>query len=195
MSVSDKNPANEGGLCVSKHMCVQEILALSPQAADVMKEYGLHCFACELGGMETLEEGCRLHHMEDELIDELIDDINTAIASAPQREWSLTITPTAAAGISAIAKAEGREKQILRVAVDERGSFCLEFCEELGKFDKEFSCEGHDDVRICASPLSLQQIGGGTIDMRDDRFKLDLPEDKIANCACGGSACGCETAG
>jgi len=136
MPVPPNIPANGGELCVSKHMRVQELLALFPQAADVMQEYGLHCFACDLGGMETLEEGCQAHHMGGEEIDELIDDINTAIAESPKREWVLTITPAAAEGIAAVAEAERRKHQALRVAVDAEGSFCLEFCEKPGEFDR-----------------------------------------------------------
>ena len=190
MPVPQKMPANERELCVSRHMRVQEVLALFPQAADVMQEYGLHCFACDLVGVETLEEGCQAHHMDDEMIDELIDDINTAIAESPKREWVLTITPAAAEGIAAIAEAEGRKYQALRVAVDAEGSFCLEFCEEPGEFDRVFPCEGRQDVRVFASPLALQRVGGGTIDMRDGRFKLDLPEEQKSCCSDGECSCG-----
>tara|TARA_Y100000310_G_scaffold264382_1_gene275011 strand:- start:648 stop:1172 length:525 start_codon:yes stop_codon:yes gene_type:complete len=173
-------------------MCVQEIIALSPQAADIMVEYGLHCSSCHYGGIETLEEGCQLHDMSDEMIDELLDDINTAIAEEPEREWSLTVTPAASEGIAAIAKTEGREGQMLRIAVDEQGGFCLEFCTEKEEFDKTFFCEQYPDICVYASPLALQRIGGGVIDMRDGRFKLDLPEDVEHRCGCKEQSCDCK---
>ena len=153
-----------------------------------MQEYGLHCFSCHMGGVETLEEGCKVHDMEDEMVDELLDDINTAIAEAPEREWTLTVTPAAAVGIRSIASAEGRERHMLHVAVDEHGGFCLEFIEKADAFDKTFFCSDHPDVQVCASPLALQRVGGGTIDMRDGRFKLDLPDEKSC---CGKGECGC----
>tara|TARA_Y100000310_G_C20344164_1_gene651231 strand:- start:19 stop:645 length:627 start_codon:yes stop_codon:yes gene_type:complete len=189
MSVSQKKPVNEKDLCVTRDMRVLEIIALFPQAADIMQEYGLHCFSCHLGGVEKLEEGCKVHAMEDEMIEELLDDINTAIAEAPDREWTLEVTPEASQGIADIAKAEGREGQMLHVTVDESGGFCLEFTEKSGEFDKIFFCKEHPDVKVCASPLALQRVGGGTIDMRDGRFKLDLPEDGKSCCGEGGCNC------
>ena len=41
-----------------------------------------------------------------------------------------------------------------------------------------------------ASPLALQRVGGGTIDMRDGRFKLDLPEEQKP--CCSDDECSCE---
>ena len=189
MSVKSKNPANGKDLCVTAHMRVLEVIALFPQAADIMQEYGLHCFSCKLGGVETLEEGCRTHGMSEELIEELIDDINTAIAKTPDREWTLTVTPEASKGIQEITKAEDREGQVLRIAVDGQGGFCLEFASEPEEFDKIFFCEKYPDVHVCASSLALQRVGGGTVDMRDGRFKLDLPD---ADDCCEKGNCGCK---
>lgn len=173
-------------------MTVQEIIALSPQASDIMVEYGLHCYSCSIGGVETLEDGCKVHGMNDELIDELVDDINTAIAQQPDREWVLTITEEAADGIATIASAENREGEVLVVTVDFAGGFCLEFAKEPQDNAKVFTNPSRPDVRVCALPLTLQRIGGATIDMRDGRFKLDLPEDAHGLCGCTDSSCGCE---
>lgn len=191
MPVAPKKPVKEPGICIHKDMRVQEVVALFPPAAGIMSEYGLHCFACSIGGVETLEEGCRMHGLGDEEIAELLDDISTAMAEAPQREWALTVTPAAAEGIAAIAAAEGRTGQVLRVVVDESGGFCLEFCESPDEFDRVFSAPEKPDVSVCASPLALQRVGGAVIDMRDGRFKLDLPEDSCAPGGCAG-ACACE---
>lgn len=192
MSGQKSTPAKEKGFCISRHMVVQEIIALSPQAADIMVEYGLHCYSCSIGGVETLEDGCKVHGMSDELIDELVDDINTAIAEQPDRKWVLTITEAAADGIADIAKAEGREGEVLMVAVDFSGGFCLEFAKEPEEHAKVFTCPSRPEMRVCALPLTLQRIGGATIDMRDGRFKLDLPDDIGGACGCSDGSCGCE---
>ena len=55
---------------VTKDMTVRDIITLFPVAADVMASYGIHCFSCSLGGVESLEEGCTLHGMTEEQMKE-----------------------------------------------------------------------------------------------------------------------------
>lgn len=155
-------------------MTVREIITLVPVAADIMIEYGLHCFSCSIGGVETLAEGCRMHGFDEDTISALIDDINDAIGKAPKRPQTLTLTKDAALAIGAIAKEQGREEEILVVTLDERGGFCLEFQDTPLHGDVEFSCSEVPHVRIYASVLTLGRIGGATIDLRDGVFKLDL---------------------
>lgn len=169
-------------------MVVREIVTLVPAAADIMLEYGLHCFSCSVGGVETLEEGCHMHGMDDDTIDALVEDINDAIGTAPKRPQTITITADAARGIGEIAKKENRVGEILMVTVDEQGGFCLEFQEKPLQGDIDFSCAEVPEVRIFASVLTLGRIGGATIDMRDGRFKLDLPDE---DGCCGGDKDGC----
>ena len=170
-------------------MTVREVISLVPAAADIMLEYGLHCFSCAVGGVETLEQGCRMHGMDDDTVDALVEDINDAIGQAPKRPQTLTITKEAAQGIGAIAEKEKRDGQILVVTVDEQGGFCLEFQESPLKGDLDFTCPEVPEVQIYASVLTLSRIGGATIDMREGRFKLDLPEEE--GC-CGAEKSGCQ---
>lgn len=176
---------------ITKHMVVREIITLVPAAADIMLEYGLHCFSCSVGGVETLEEGCHMHSMDEDTIDALVEDINDAIGQAPKRPQTITITADAARGIGEIAKKENRVGEILMVTVDEQGGFCLEFQEKPLQGDIDFSNSEVPEVRIFASVLTLGRIGGATIDMREGRFKLDLPDEE--GC-CGGDkdGCGCK---
>lgn len=179
-----KNPAPT----LHRAMLVREIVTLCPAAADIMAEYGMHCFSCALGGSETLEEGGRIHGFEDEVIDALLEDINEALATAPARPQTLTITQPAAQGIRSIAEGENKVGQGLAVIVDESGGFCMEFRPETEDGDFTFFNEAEPDVQIFASALTLSRIGGATIDMQDGRFKLDLPEEDKC---CGGSESGC----
>ncbi len=172
-------------------MLVREIVTLCPQAADIMAEYGMHCFSCALGGSETLEEGGRIHGFEDEVIDALLEDINEALVNAPARPQTLTVTQSAAQGIRTIAEGEKKIGQGLAVIVDESGGFCMEFRPEAEKGDLIFFNEAEPDVKIFASTLTLSRIGGATIDMADGRFKLDLPESKSGCCGGSGEDCGC----
>lgn len=174
---------------ISKGMTVREVITLVPVAADIMLEYGLHCFSCSVGGTETLEQGCSIHGFDEQTTEALIADINDAIGKAPKRPQELTITEPAARAIGDIAKQQNQEGSILVVTVDERSGFCLEFQKEPLLGDKEFFCSKVPDVKIYASVLTLSRIGGATIDLRDGVFKLDLAED---NCCTAGGSCGCK---
>lgn len=66
-------------------MIVSDIIAILPEAESVVTEYGLHCFRCEAGSLETLEEGCISHGFETEEIDELVDDLNNLLLDKPSR--------------------------------------------------------------------------------------------------------------
>lgn len=178
-------------ICVRDDMRVAEIIALCPEAADIMAEYGLHCFSCALGGAETLAEGTRMHGFDDEKLAELLDDINRAIADAPERPQVVALTADAAQGIRDIAKAEGHEGEGLSVIVDSQGGFSLEFSPEPGSSDAVFFHEEELDVRIFVEPLTLRRIGGATIDFRDGRFKLDLPGEKLCEGKCDHAKCAC----
>ena len=173
---------------ITKDMTVRDIVALSPVAADIMTEYGLHCFSCSMGGMETLEEGCRMHGFDPETTEALIIDINDARDKELRRPQMLTITKAAALGIGEIIREEGKEGGVLVVGLDESGGFCMEIREAPEKGDLLFRHQEVPDVMIYASPITLSRIGGATIDCREQRFKLDLPEE--GEC-CGGNGKGC----
>jgi hybrid cluster-associated redox disulfide protein len=174
---------------INKSMTVREIMTLVPAAADIMIEYGLHCFSCSVGGVESLAEGCQMHGFDADTVEALVEDINSALGQAPKRPQELTITADAARGIKDIASVEGNEGQILVVTLDEQGGFCLEFQEEPLQGDMEFTNPEVSDVRIFASVLTLSRIGGATIDVREGRFKLDMEEGE--GCCGGEDSCGC----
>ncbi len=173
-------------------MTIQEIVSLLPQGAEVMAAYGLHCFSCSVGGVEALQEGCRMHGFDDETIDALVEDLNDAVRSQPVRPQTLNVTDAAAERIAHIATGEGRMGDALTVLFDEAGNFCMEFTPLDQVKDELFRSPGHPEIRVTASPLTLWRIGGASIDFRDGQFKLDLPEDGQGGC-CGGdkSKCGC----
>lgn len=176
---------------VTPDMRVHDIVTLFPPAADIMAEYGLHCSSCSIGGVETLSDGCAMHGYDQDDIAALVEDINAAMAVQPARPKTLTLTAEAARNIEAIAASEGRKGEGLAVIVDQNGGFCMEFRKEKDPDDGVFSNAEEPDVRIFASTLTLARIGGATIDFRDGRFKLDLPEDKAAQCGCTPETCGC----
>ena len=167
---------------IDRHMTVREIVTLFPVASDVLALYNIHCFSCSIGGFETLEEGCHMHGMSEVEIGDLVNDINEAIADAPAKPRSITITKSAADAIWQIAIRENRKGEGLSVMVDLHGGFCMEFREKPEEDDCIFSNDENASVKIFVSPLTLARIGGATIDFREERFKLDLIDD-----CCGGS--------
>lgn len=171
-------------------MTVREIMTYVPAAADIMMEYGLHCFSCSIGGVETLEEGAKMHAMDEQTLEALVEDINDAWNQEPSRPQTITVTEDAAKAIAEIAATEQKSDAILMVVVDEHGGFCLEFQDAPLEGDLPFGHPNVPEIQIYASVITLSRIGGATIDVREGRFKLDLPED--TQC-CGGDkeACGC----
>ena len=59
---------------------VADIVALYPQATEALAEYGLHCFSCSAGAVETLEQGCSGHGFSEDDIRNLVEDINAMIS-------------------------------------------------------------------------------------------------------------------
>jgi hybrid cluster-associated redox disulfide protein len=178
-------------------MRVLDVVTLVPQAADVLAQWSLHCSGCAMGGLETLEEGCRAHGYGDEDIACLLADIEEARRAAPARPQDLTVASAAARAIRVLAEQEGKthpgspwiSSGGLTVTLDEQGAFCMEFCDHPEEGDRVFLNAEEPTVRIFASPLTLGRIGGAAIDFRDGRFKLDLPEDA---CGCASNVCACK---
>lgn len=185
---------------IARTMRVRDIQMILPTAEECMAQYGLHCAGCGVGGEESLEEGCRMHGMSEADIDDLVTDLNILLAEKPARPKTLTLTDAAAQGLKTIMDTEEKQGWILMVGLDESGGFSMEFREKPDSADHLFKNEAVPEVQLSASDLTLAGIGGATIDVRDGRFKLDLPEDQIKKsccqgkdaCDCGGGECGCK---
>ncbi len=173
-------------------MPIADIVALCPAAEKILATWGLHCVGC--GGMafETLDNGVRSHGYSDDDIAELVDDLNRALTEEPARPQTLMITKDAAEGFWEIANSEAKTDHVLIVTVDGSGGFCMEFAPTAPEDAQEFTNAEVPSMRIFAAPITLHRIGGATIDKRDGRFKLDLPETERTGCACNGNTCGCK---
>jgi Fe-S cluster assembly iron-binding protein IscA len=178
-------------------MRVLDIVTLVPQAATVMAEWGLHCSGCSMGGQESLSEGCVAHGLMQEDVTLLLQDIEDARRTMPARPPTLHITAAAARAVRVLAEQEGKLEEGsewttvggLAVILDDQGGFCMEFCNQPEEGDMIFVQAEVPDVRFFVSVLALGRIGGATVDMREGRFKLDLPEDA---CACSSHNCACK---
>lgn len=188
---SDVSDASFSPSAIQKSMTVSAILQMLPEAEPVLAEYGLHCFHCSANTLENLEEGCRSHGFEDAEIDALVEDLNGLLKEKPPRPQTLTVTTLAAEALAQVMESEGKKDHSLQVIADENGSFCMEFTTQRAEDEKEFTNPEVPAVRIFASAITLNRIGGASIDFRDGRFKLDLPEDSANACGCDGKSCAC----
>ena len=55
---------------------MQALLFHKPELAGMLLSSGMGCMGCPMAQMETIEEGCRAHGMNDKEIDELIERLN-----------------------------------------------------------------------------------------------------------------------
>lgn len=172
-------------------MIVADITALLPDAEPILRQYGLHCFSCPGGSLETLAEGCRSHGFGEEDIAELVEDLNDRMTEGPSRPEKLVVTLAAAGALRDVMAQEGKVNQGLLVIADGHGGFCMEFREEASGDEQTFTHPEAPDVRVLASILTLRRLGGSTIDFREGRFKLDLPEDKRKDCCKSDGICDC----
>ena len=180
--------ASRGQRFITADWTVSDIVARYPQATEVMAEYGLHCFGCAANTLESLEEGCLGHGFSEDDISDLVEDINELIRTTPPRPQELHITEAAARAILEVAVNEKVSGQGLSVQANREGGFYMEFRKEPELGEKTFRHSKVSDVAVYASILTLQRIGGATIDFREGKFKLDVGE----KCCGNEGGCGCE---
>lgn len=59
---------------------IQDLVAKHPQLVDVLiEEYGFHCVTCFLSEFETLREGAKVHGIEENDFDELMERLDSVI--------------------------------------------------------------------------------------------------------------------
>lgn len=185
-------------------MRVQDILALLPHAEPLLAEYGLHCVGCAGSEFETLEEGYRTHGFAEDKLDDLVIDLNALFSRQPERPQTIAVTEAAALALATILETENQLDHVLVVGLDDptspdglrragAGGFCLDVLPDVTNDHLLFGHPLVPALKLAASPLTLKRVGGATIDHREGRFKLDLPEDaKKKGCACtNGGGCGC----
>ncbi|MDH7576405.1 MAG: DUF1858 domain-containing protein [Bacillota bacterium] len=58
---------------ITKDMTIAEVLARSPQTAQVFLSYGMHCLDCPTARGESIEEAAEAHGIN---VDELLNQLN-----------------------------------------------------------------------------------------------------------------------
>ena len=65
---------------ITKKMTITDVISNYPEAADIMRKYGLHCIGCMVASMEDIETGAKVHGLTDDQIKKMISEINKAIS-------------------------------------------------------------------------------------------------------------------
>jgi hybrid cluster-associated redox disulfide protein len=61
---------------ITKDMKIGEICRLYPQAAPVLKRFGLDCLECQIAELEELEHGAGVHKVD---MEKLLEELNRVV--------------------------------------------------------------------------------------------------------------------
>lgn len=64
---------------ITKDTKIGELLEEKPEAAQLLMEAGMGCIGCPMAQMESIEEGCLAHGIEEKAINELVEEINNKV--------------------------------------------------------------------------------------------------------------------
>jgi len=66
-------------IVITKDMNRGEVVFKYPEAAEVLTDYGLSCVGCFASSFDTIEQGAKIHQLDDEELDEMIERINEVV--------------------------------------------------------------------------------------------------------------------
>ena len=66
-------------ITITKDMNLGEVVFKYPEAAEVLTDYGLSCVGCFASSFDTIEQGAKIHQLDDEELDEMIERINEVV--------------------------------------------------------------------------------------------------------------------
>ena len=61
---------------ITKDWSIGKLLEKYPEAVDVFVKYGFHCFGCAFAQYETIEQGAKVHGLDDKEVRKLLDKLN-----------------------------------------------------------------------------------------------------------------------
>ena len=59
----------------NKDMTMGEILAINPDAREVLEGFGMHCCGCPVSQAEALEDACKVHDIDVEMVLEQLEEL------------------------------------------------------------------------------------------------------------------------
>lgn len=181
---------------ISKDMTISQVLELHPKAAQIMQQFGLHCFGCSINVFETLEQGIVGHGMPESTLKAMLEALNGDYTSYKKdlNEKGVALSEGAALKIVEIAQMEGRKTYGIRVKIlESEGGGCS--CRPMYSMDfEEFANEGdhilgfHHGVTLFIDANSFEKMRGSDIDYVETYeaagFKIENPNAKKSGCGC-----------
>lgn len=70
----------QGIQLITKDMLITDIIEKYPETVPILMGYGLHCVSCNYASFDTLENGIKIHGMDDETFEMLLRDVNSLIS-------------------------------------------------------------------------------------------------------------------
>lgn len=186
---------------VTKDMIVAEVIEKYPIAADIMQSYGLSCTGCSVSTVDSIEVGAKGHGIQDERIDEMVAEINTAIASGNSGQKTeqsqegpikpINVTDKAVEKMKAILTEQKKEGWGIRVQASAGGcagyTYGMDFVEKPNDDDQ---VQDRNGLKVFVDSQSAKLLSGMTVDfvetLQESGFKFDNP-NATSSCGCGKS--------
>lgn len=107
---------------ITRKMLLGELLINYPASYGVLQKRGFHCVGCGLTAYETIEDGARVHGLDDFEIEILVEEIKVAVKKqaefekavkevAPKKGTKLVIKPIDKPAKKTGAKKKGKDTQ------------------------------------------------------------------------------------
>lgn len=64
---------------ITKKTNMHQLLMERPELAGLLLSSGMGCIGCPMAEMETIEEGCKAHGMNNKEIDKLVEKLNKKV--------------------------------------------------------------------------------------------------------------------
>ncbi len=179
-------------------MMIGKVLEDNPDDAmklsEVMSSFGLHCVGCGAAMFETLEQGVKVHGMENDKVEKLVKKLNLVLKKCCKSESKgqcIKLTTAAVDKVKNIMKDAEKDTCVLRVGILSGGctgyAYDLSIEDESKKGDIHFEQEG---INIVVDKSSINLLDGVEIDFVDDSkesgFKFTNPQPE-GGCGCGES--------
>ncbi len=184
---------------ITKDMTIGSILENYPDKAmklsEIMAAAGLHCVGCGAATFETLEQGVIGHGFDENVLNKLVEDLNSVFDKNEDIEISdeevITLDKSAVDKIKEIRKSENKEGFGLRVTVLAGGcagySYALDLKEGPEEDDMILEEEG---IKIFIDKDSAKVLKGTKIkyveSLEESGFKFENPNIS-SSCGCGKS--------
>lgn len=191
-----KKTSPKGKPAITRDMTISQVLEIHPKAAQIMQEFGLHCFGCSINVLETLEQGILGHGMQPSILEDMLETLNGDYTryKSDIAEKGVALSEGGALKIVEIAQMEGRKTYGIRVKMLESEGKCK--CKPMYSMDfEEHAEEGdkilgfHHGVTLFIDPKSFERMRGSEIDYIETveaaGFKIENPNVKSGeNCGC-----------